>query len=137
MALWAIYSATGGDNWDNCFRGDNNPCTVAGVPGTPWLTAENQCDWGGVVCRNNNIREETELWLFGNGLTGSLPTEIAWLRALGKFCFCCSVSPCAHVRTCAIQRLTRSFGCCVAFIHCRDPLLIQQQINGTRAGKPW
>ena len=56
--LMELYNATNGDNWVNK---------------DGWGDTSGECDpckWYGVTCRNNRV---TELLLYSNGLTGTLP----------------------------------------------------------------
>ena len=63
-ALVTLYNATGGDNWS-----DN----------TNWLATNTPCSWHGITCEAGNV---TELALYSNQLSGSIPSEIGNLTAL-------------------------------------------------------
>ncbi|HKY54242.1 MAG TPA: leucine-rich repeat domain-containing protein [Anaerolineales bacterium] len=64
QALLALYASTNGDHWE-----DNSG----------WLIDESLCTWIGVICEQGHI---TELQLYYNNLTGSLPPEIGNLTQL-------------------------------------------------------
>ncbi len=57
-ALVALFVYSGGSTWTNA---DN------------WFIDPNPCTWHGVVCADGHV---TEIYLTGNGLTGTLPAEI-------------------------------------------------------------
>ena len=70
VALQALYEATGGDSWTNPWDFDADPTTAAGVT---WE------EIGGEM-------RVTELRLWENGMTGTLPTtELAYLKELTMF----------------------------------------------------
>jgi hypothetical protein len=46
-ALATFYFSTNGDDWTRCGRGSTN-CDE----GREWLTAESECDWDSVMCRD-------------------------------------------------------------------------------------
>ena len=56
-ALVALYNSTGGDSWTDK---------------TGWLSAD-ACSWFGVTCSSGHV---TQIRLPGNGLSGSIPTEL-------------------------------------------------------------
>ena len=62
--LRKLYESTGGDNWRNN-RG--------------WADDDEYCNWYGVTCEDGNV---TWIWLHGNHLTGTIPTEVGGLKAL-------------------------------------------------------
>ena len=64
-ALVALYNATGGDNWTDR---DN------------WLSDEPLGEWQGVT--TDDAGRVTELDLFGNNMTGTIPTELGNLTGL-------------------------------------------------------
>ena len=63
-----LYYATNGEGWD---KGEG-----------AWLASSNECDWYGVTCSNSMV---TNLWLFSNNLSGTIPSEIGVLTNLCKF----------------------------------------------------
>ena len=65
--LEAFYDATGGTNWTN----DTN-----------WKTSASLDDWYGVTTDSSG--RVTELQLYFNGLTGSIPPELGSLASLGR-----------------------------------------------------
>lgn len=74
-ALTVFYYATGGENWNQCSRGDTS---CAG----PWLTGD-VCSWQYVAC--NELSRVTSVNFDGTtsvGLTGFIPPEISVLGVL-------------------------------------------------------
>ena len=63
-ALVALFESTDGANWKE-------------DPG--WLERQDPCSWYGVTCDDGHV---TELVLYGNGLSGSLPVELKDLTHL-------------------------------------------------------
>jgi len=62
--LEIIYKKTGGDQWYN---------------NAGWCSDKKECNWYGVTCVDGNV---TNINLGGNGLTGTIPTEIGELKNL-------------------------------------------------------
>ncbi len=63
-ALETLYNTTNGPGWTNS---------------TNWLADLTPCDWHGVTCAGGSV---TELNLYGNGLDGPIPSELADLPNL-------------------------------------------------------
>lgn len=66
-ALVALYEATGGPDWNNS---------------TNWLTKEPVSSWHGVTADDSG--SPTALFLYGNGLRGTLPSELGSLTDLER-----------------------------------------------------
>jgi Leucine-rich repeat (LRR) protein len=66
QVLVAFYNSTNGDSWE-----DNSG----------WLETNVPCDWRGVMCSGGHV---SELYLFGNQLTGSIPSELGNLTNLER-----------------------------------------------------
>jgi Leucine-rich repeat (LRR) protein len=64
QALYALYNNTGGTSWT-----DN----------TNWLSAEPAGDWFGITVDGGHV---TEVYLYENGLTGAIPSEMGNLNSL-------------------------------------------------------
>ncbi len=85
-ALMALYNSTNGDVWRN---------------NTGWGTDSLHCDWYGVTCDENE--HVAILDLGGNGLTGTLPSEIGdlplltILRLTGTEICYGTKAPCSHL----------------------------------------
>jgi hypothetical protein len=60
-ALVALYDSTDGDNWSN---------------NSGWLDTNAPCSWYGVTCDAGHV---TQLWLYGNQLSGNIPPELGSL----------------------------------------------------------
>ena len=58
----------------------NDTFEFKGFPAKRWLSSSPECEWAGVTCDEFNF--VTELELFGQNITGTLPTEIAVLPYL-------------------------------------------------------
>jgi hypothetical protein len=63
--LSLLYYSLNGNGWQNVSK---------------WLSKEDECDWDQVKCSNNN--RVFKIKLFGRNITGSIPTEIAYLTDL-------------------------------------------------------
>lgn len=74
-ALAVLYFSTNGDNWAECFDGDDQ-CE----DGDSFLSEGSVCDWAGISC--NGRDEVTRIELFDNGLSGTVPAELAVLPSL-------------------------------------------------------
>jgi len=56
------------------------PCNLDPVEGSQFLHPSNECNWKGITC--NDEKKVTEISLYGTGLFGELPSEIASLEDL-------------------------------------------------------
>mmetsp|Transcript_24628 Transcript_24628/g.52498 ORF Transcript_24628/g.52498 Transcript_24628/m.52498 type:complete len:242 (+) Transcript_24628:405-1130(+) len=78
--LAVFYFSTNGEDWEECSR-DDEEC-----PGTSFLSIENECEWFGIQCvelpDGRNCVEE--IVFEENGLSGTIPTELALLPNLMK-----------------------------------------------------
>jgi len=63
-ALVALYDSTDGSNWNNS---------------TGWLQTKTPCGWHGLQCSDGHV---TQVSLFANELTGSIPPQLAHLNSL-------------------------------------------------------
>ena len=76
-ALAVIYFSTNGGNWIECSAGGACPF------GSPWLGADDFCSWGGIFCSDDvNISTINLGRSTGNGLVGTLPSELSQIRTL-------------------------------------------------------
>lgn len=76
--LAVFYFSTGGDQWLDCVEGEQ--CNR----GNYWLSGDDECTWGGIVCGETpagvftiNMGRST-----GNGLKGTIPTELSAIPTL-------------------------------------------------------
>ena len=69
-ALQAFYIATGGDNWTNTTNGQG--VWDFNTPVTAWDSV-NQTGWYGIKLENSSV---SEIYLFQNELTGTLPASL-------------------------------------------------------------
>eukprot|EP00549_Striatella_unipunctata_P018798 CAMPEP_0118716588 /NCGR_PEP_ID=MMETSP0800-20121206/27582_1 /TAXON_ID=210618 ORGANISM="Striatella unipunctata, Strain CCMP2910" /NCGR_SAMPLE_ID=MMETSP0800 /ASSEMBLY_ACC=CAM_ASM_000638 /LENGTH=683 /DNA_ID=CAMNT_0006623021 /DNA_START=19 /DNA_END=2071 /DNA_ORIENTATION=- len=74
FALAVFYFSTNGDTWYTCFRGDVN---CQGV----WIEGD-ECSWKGVTCVDGVVTGLSFASQRGNGLYGTLPSELSLLRDL-------------------------------------------------------
>lgn len=100
--LAVLYFSTNGNNWDSCSAPDNiqndDTCQVQSSYGNniisddegktfssgfKWLTCNTECEWGGINCNQNGLIIATDVE--DNGLTGTLPNEVAALPRLFAF----------------------------------------------------
>lgn len=100
--LAVLYFSTNGNNWDSCSAPDNiqndDTCQVQSSYGNniisddegktfssgfKWLTCNKECEWGGINCNQNGLIIATDVE--DNGLTGTLPNEVAALPRLFAF----------------------------------------------------
>ncbi len=65
-ALVALYNSTSGASWNN---------------NTGWLNTNTPCSWYGVTCETGHVRD---IDLYGNRLTGSIPTAVGSLANLQR-----------------------------------------------------
>jgi len=71
--LAVLYYATNGEGWGfNGAESTNNR----------WLGIQNECDWARVTCSNSVVMN---LYLPGNNLSGTIPSELGSLTNIGKF----------------------------------------------------
>mmetsp|Transcript_11641 Transcript_11641/g.17899 ORF Transcript_11641/g.17899 Transcript_11641/m.17899 type:complete len:793 (-) Transcript_11641:70-2448(-) len=80
--LAVFYFSTGGDSWVDCSRYDRNCLT-----GFSWLSNKTECQWDGVRC--DEPGEVTRILIgeklpLGNGLKGTIPSELARLTLLSS-----------------------------------------------------
>lgn len=95
MALF-YFSTSQGSEWKSCGPPKENegdfcyhnvlvateePWQYQEVYWNRWLTGLDECDWAGVICKDDKV---TQISLAGYNLSGSLPTEIAKLDGLIK-----------------------------------------------------
>mmetsp|Transcript_4608 Transcript_4608/g.8543 ORF Transcript_4608/g.8543 Transcript_4608/m.8543 type:complete len:395 (-) Transcript_4608:107-1291(-) len=86
-ALATFYFALNGDDWDKCGRGSTD-CDLS----EEWLTAENECDWYAVECRDpvNGDYTVEEIFFRPHGIQstnmrGTLPFDVSLLSSLTVF----------------------------------------------------
>ena len=63
----------------------NDTFEFKGFPAKQWLSSSTECEWAGVICNEFNF--VTKLELFGQNITGTLPTKIAILPYLQSIAF--------------------------------------------------
>lgn len=86
--LAVLYYYTNGDNWFSCYQGSDPLLCVQGNVDAgagpeqsrdPFLSATNECSWGGIVCENDIV---TEIRFETNNLGGMIPDELSSLSSL-------------------------------------------------------
>jgi len=83
FALATFYFATNGDEWIECGR--YTPCDSQ-----EWLSGENECNWYGITCSDDDDGRVTNIFFptkgeTSNNIRGTLPFEISFLSQLRTF----------------------------------------------------
>mmetsp|Transcript_7981 Transcript_7981/g.10167 ORF Transcript_7981/g.10167 Transcript_7981/m.10167 type:complete len:503 (+) Transcript_7981:149-1657(+) len=88
FVLAVLYFSTGGGSWDDCNAPVNvndlnncQPSPFSSSRGRAWLTNSPECTWGGITCDHGVTRID----LRGNGLSGTIPSELQYLTDLGEY----------------------------------------------------
>mmetsp|Transcript_34541 Transcript_34541/g.51265 ORF Transcript_34541/g.51265 Transcript_34541/m.51265 type:complete len:825 (-) Transcript_34541:59-2533(-) len=66
--------------FDKLFRNEDDEIDYKQEAATAWLSYEHECNWVGVLC--DDFDEVRTITLWGNNLTGTLPTELSALPYL-------------------------------------------------------
>jgi len=80
-ALAVMYFSTGGNNWTECFAGDEN-CTNSLIyrGEDAFLSPSDECEWAGIACDVEGC--VTEIEFEDNNFVGTIPTELGLLKEL-------------------------------------------------------
>lgn len=104
--LATFYYSTNGDKWETCSQPSNirsqKRCRLgdrsqyANQNGFRWLTCNDECDWGGLLCKRGDDDKDddgtitddiTRMDMAENNVSGELPEEVAALNELQIFSF--------------------------------------------------